>query len=97
MDFHGISVLYDPACSCWDASRKGELLAALQSLVSEYGASEGPRPFAEGTTFASGVLIRCLKYISDEDRQELMRRADQIYMEVMVDAARRSDPYAQGA
>ena len=76
-------MLYDSAVSGWDATKKVALLAALQVLSSEFEAGARPSPLVEGTTFGKGVLIRRLMYLTDLQREDLMKRADQIYVEVM--------------
>jgi hypothetical protein len=79
---------YGPHCEGWIAARKHELARSLRELVARYGmpeASGGEGPYVE--VDESGVRLRRVSSLSEEEREKMRRQAEQIYREIMRPAA----------
>jgi len=85
---------YGKKCRGWKPERKRELYNRLAELLRESGYCvdfndpnrEGFTPYLELDSWmddCDGVRIRAITHLSDEEKAELIRKADKIYLEVM--------------
>jgi hypothetical protein len=76
---------YDETTIGWNAEKKEELIKKLKDVTFGIRGGVGRRrPYVDGVSFRSGVMIRRMEFIPEEQRQELIRQADRIYREVML-------------
>jgi hypothetical protein len=79
---------YGPSCEGWIEDRKFELARNLQNLVARYGKSEElaeEGPYVE--VDESGVRLRRVTSLSEDEQEKLRKQAERIYWDIMRPAA----------
>jgi hypothetical protein len=78
---------YGPHCEGWIEARKHKLARALRELVARYGTPEasGEGPYVE--VDESGVRLRRVTNLSEDEQEKMRRQAEQIYREIMGSVA----------
>jgi hypothetical protein len=81
---------YDEFCQNWDESKKHILADRLGKLLEEFGFrnvqgyERGSFPYTEVDGNFGGVKIRRITQLPEAKQKELVKRADEIYREVMT-------------
>ena len=77
---------YNQNCKGWNESKKQELLDTLaKELPLNIGwTAGGVSPYLELDGAYGGVRIRKITHFAEEDRKQLVERADKIYWMVMA-------------
>ena len=80
---------YNANCKGWKENKKQELAKELSKEL-EYPigypmgkANDGSSPYIEIDDFYDGVRIRRITWLSDEEKKELVKKADKIYNKLM--------------
>lgn len=75
-------VNYGYACLGWSEKKKDILVERLSVLVEKYADKYGMTPYVEKDVLYTGIRIRRITHIPEEDVRMMMFYADNIYREV---------------